>query len=188
MLYWKNINTRDQWSAESIQKCQHSNSHVSKLHINDNDQDIGWRQRHIICCTAYSLCKFLLRPTLYLDNHKQPTSLSCAFDLFRNMSRVFRGQKARHTQRKCNASKPFSHSSCALIHYIFTFCIFLSSFEVKNVSGTLVTNSFFMRAAIVAVTDGWMKTSCLQIPAAELCLCLKCSFSGPVRMLTNFLL
>lgn len=48
--------------------------------------------------------------------------LFSAFDLLHNVSRVFRGQKARHRQRKCKAGELFSHCSYApLIQYILTF-------------------------------------------------------------------
>lgn len=51
--------------------------------------------------------------------------LSSAFDLRHNMSRVFRGQKARHRQRKCKAGELFSrYSSAPLIQYILTFFFF----------------------------------------------------------------
>lgn len=70
----------------------------------------GDGKRHGACC----LCEAMLWHTLYPDTHMQPTSLSWAFDLLRNMSRTFRGQIARHKQRKCNANKPFSRCSCAL--------------------------------------------------------------------------
>lgn len=135
-----------------IRKIFKFSSRVSELYI---DQNIGPRRRQIKRHTAYSFCKASLWPTLYVDTHMQPTSLSWAFDLHRNMSRVFRRQKARHKQRKCNASEPFSVLQlCSLIRSIFTFCMLFFSFEVKNVSGTLAADSFLMRAATVAVTDG----------------------------------
>lgn len=105
--------------VKKIFKCD---SRASELHIGLSG---GWRarrKRH----TAYCLCEAMRWHTLYLDTHMQPTSLSWAFDLLHNMSRAFRGQIARHKQRKCNANKPFSRCSCAL--WSNTFSLFVCFF------------------------------------------------------------
>lgn len=114
----------------------------------------GDGERH----AAYCLCEAMLWHTLYLDTHMQPTSLSWAFDLLRNMSRTFRGQIARHKQRKCNANKPFSRCSRALWSNTFRLfaCFFSSSFEVKNLGRTLAADSFL--SARRHSGWGWMRT------------------------------
>lgn len=141
--------------VKKIFKCD---SRASELHIGLSG---GWRarrKRH----AAYCLCEAMRWHTLYLDTHMQPTSLSWAFDLLHNMSRAFRGQIARHKQRKCNANKPFSRCSCALWSNTFSLfaCFFFSSFEVKNLSRTSAADSFLK--ASHHSRCGWTRTGAVD--------------------------
>lgn len=155
-----------------------SSKYLNSIHISANytsttmaktlveDGDKSDATPHILFVRPWSGLHCTLTPTCN-------THLSPAFHLRHNMSRVFKGQKARHKQRKCKASKPLSRCSSALWSNTFAifacFFSFALIFSCRKMSTGLATH--------VAVTDGWRRAVAVDMePSCCRARGLKCGF------------